>query len=358
MNEFLRRLLFLPEQASTFAEGIDQLHYFVILATIFMSSLVGLTALIFFVKYRRQSPHQTTPHVQPNGVLEAGFIGVPLALFLLWFAIGFRQFVEMENPPADSMDVYVMAKKWMWKFNYADGPNAINVLHVPMGRPVRLLLTSQDVIHSFYVPEFRIKKDAVPGRYTQTWFQATKTGRFQVLCAEYCGGGHSIMRADVIVMTPADYEQWLADTKRASQNAPPGGKPMVERQDSLNTPLDPVSPRSDLAEQGRRIAVEVGCVKCHSTDGSQHIGPSWLDMYGRTAKFKDGTSLKVDEEYMTQSIMDPMAKVVDGYEPVMPVYQNKLAGPEIAALVEYMKSLHRADVLNVPQEGPVYAPKR
>lgn len=348
MNEFFRKLLFLPEQASTSAAGIDQLHYFVISSTMLMSLGLFLVSILFFVRYRRRSAHQTTPHIEPSHLVEAGFVGVPLALFLLWFAIGFKQYVEMENPPADAMDVYVMGKKWMWKFNYPDGPNSINVLRVPANRPVRLLLTSQDVIHSFFVPEFRMKKDVVPGRYTQTWFTATKPGKYQILCTEYCGAGHSIMRGEVIVMTPADYEQWLTDLKTG----------VAGKQDGLNTPLENVPPMVNLAAQGQRLAVEIGCVKCHSVDGTQHIGPSWFNMYGRTATFTDGTSLQVDEAYMTQSMMDPLAKVVAGYAPVMPSYQNKLAGPEVAALLEYMKSLHQSDVLNVKQEGPVYAPQR
>jgi cytochrome c oxidase subunit 2 len=188
----------------------------------------------------------------------------------------------------------------------------------------------------------------LPGRYTQTWFTATKPGKYQILCTEYCGAGHSIMRGEVIVMPPADYEQWLTDLKTG----------VAGRQDGLNTPLEDVPAQANLAVQGQRLAVAIGCVKCHSVDGTPHIGPSWLNMYGRTATFTDGTSLKVDEAYMTQSIMDPLAKVVAGYDPVMPSYQNKLAGPEIAALLEYMKSLRQSDVLNVTQEGPVYAPRR
>lgn len=348
MNEFFRRLLFLPEQASAMSVGVDHLHYFVAMATLLMSVGVGTTALLFVVLYRRKSQHQTTPHIEPSQLVEAGFVGVPLALFLLWFAIGFKQYVEMETPPADAMDVYVMGKKWMWKFNYPEGPNSINVLRIPANRPVRLLLTSQDVIHSFFVPEFRMKQDALPGRYTQTWFIATTPGKYQILCAEYCGAGHSIMRGEVIVMTPAGYEQWLTDLKTG----------VAGKQDGLNTPLETVPAQASLAVQGQRLAVEIGCVKCHSTDGSRHIGPSWLNMVGRTATFTDGSSLKVDEAYMTQSIMDPLARIVAGYAPVMPSYQNKLAGPEIAALLEYMKSLRQPDVLNVTQEGPVYAPQR
>ena len=349
MNEFLRKLLFLPEQASTFAADVDRLHIFVVLTTIIMSVGVGLTTLFFFARYRRKSEGQTTPHIQPTLLIEAAFVTIPLALFLLWFAIGYRQFVEQDNPPADAMDVYVMAKKWMWKFNYPEGPNSVNVLRVPAGRPVRLLMTSQDVIHSFYVPEFRLKHDVNPGRYTQAWFQATVPGRYQILCAEYCGAGHSIMRGEVIVMKPEEYEAWLQNLKRG---------PLLSRQDGTNTPLEYVQVAGSLSEQGRRLSVEAGCVKCHSIDGTRHIGPTWLDMWGRRERLKDGQTITVDEGYMTESIMDPLAKVVEGYDPIMPSYQNKLAGPEIAALVEYMKSLQSDVVRNTPPEGPVYAPVR
>jgi cytochrome c oxidase subunit 2 len=349
MNEFLRKLLFLPEQASTFAADVDRLHIFVVVTTIIMSVAVGLVTLFFFARYRRKSDTQTTPHIQPTVLIEVAFVTVPLALFLLWFAIGYRQFVEQDTPPADAMDVYVMGKKWMWKFNYPDGPNSVNVLRVPANKPVRLLMTSQDVIHSFYVPEFRLKRDLNPGRYTQAWFQATVPGRYQILCAEYCGAGHSIMRGEVIVMKPEEYEAWLQNLKRG---------PLASRQDGTNTQLEFVQAAGSLAEQGRRLSIEAGCVKCHTIDGTRHIGPTWLDMWGRHEKLKTGETITVDETYMTESIMDPMAKIVDGYEPIMPSYQNKLAGPEIAALVEYMKSLQSDVVRNTPPEGPVYAPVR
>jgi len=261
MNELLRKLLFLPEQASTFARDVDQLHYFVILTTFVMSTAVGLTAIFFFIRYRRRSEAQTTPHVEPTWWMELLFFGVPLAFFLLWFFIGYREFVRQQTPPSDAMDVYVMGKKWMWKFAYPDGPNAINVLRVPAGRNVRLLMTSRDVIHSFYVPEFRIKKDVLPGRYTDQWFNAVMPGRFQILCAEYCGAGHSIMRGEVIVMRPQDYEDWLAAQRRG----------LVARQDGAPTSLDAAPPLASLIEQGQRVAAEQGCLKCHSTDGTRHI---------------------------------------------------------------------------------------
>ena len=315
MNEVLRRLLFLPDQASTFARDVDRLHYFVIITTFIMSTAVGLTAIFFF---------------------------------LLWFFLGFREFVRQQTPPSDSMDVYVSAKKWMWQFAYPDGPNAINVLRVPAGRNVRLLMTSRDVIHSFYVPEFRIKQDVLPGRYTQTWFNATTPGRYQILCAEYCGAGHSIMRGEVTVLKPQEYEDWLALQHRG----------VVATQDGQPTALDLAPPLGNMIDQGRRIAAEQGCLKCHTTDGTRHIGPTWLDLYHRREKLNDGSTVEADEAYLTESMMDPALKVVEGFQPVMPSFQGKLAGPEVAALVEYIKSLQSDAVRTGPSEGPAYAPIR
>jgi cytochrome c oxidase subunit 2 len=345
MNQLLRRLLFLPDQASTFARDIDRLHYFVILTTLVMSTAVGLTAIFFFIRYRRRSETQTTPHIEPPMWMEALFVVVPLSFFLLWFFMGFHEFVRQQTPPSDAMDVYVMGKKWMWKFAYPDGPNAINVLRVPAGRNVRLLMTSRDVIHSFYVPEFRIKKDVLPGRYTDQWFNAVEPGRYQILCAEYCGAGHSIMRGEVIVMKPQEYEDWLALQKRG----------LASRQDVA---VEDAPPIGDLVEQGKRVAVEQGCLKCHSTDGSRHIGPTWLDLYHRREKLTTGALIDADEAYLTRSMMEPAVEIVDGYQPVMPSFEGKITAPETAALVEYIKSLQSDAVRPGPSEGPAYAPIR
>ena len=348
MNELLRKLLFLPDQASTFARDVDRLHYFVILTTFVMSTAVGLTAIFFFVRYRRRSETQTTPHIEPKAWMEALFIVVPLFFFTLWFFLGYREYVRQATPPSDAMDIYVMGKKWMWKFAWPDGPNSINVLRVPAGRPVRLLMTSRDVIHSFYVPEFRIKQDVLPGRYSQTWFNAVTPGRYQILCAEYCGAGHSIMRGEVIVLKPQEYEDWLAMQRRG----------LVTRQDASPTALDFALPLGNLVDQGRRIAAEQGCLKCHSTDGTRHIGPTWLDLYHRREKLSDGSSVDADEAYLTESMMDPAAKIVAGFQPVMPSFQGKIASPEVAALVEYIKSLQSDAVRTGPSQGPAYAPIR
>ncbi len=344
MNELMRRLLFLPEQGSAYAAEVDKLHFFVITVTMIGAFGVATAAVLFFVKYRRRSPRQATEHVEPRAIHEVLFIGVPLALFLLWFAIGFPLFVRLQTPPKDAMDVYVQGKKWMWKFAYPGGPNGVDVLRVPAGRPVRLLITSRDVIHSFFVPDFRLKQDAVPGRYAQTWFTASQPGRHQVLCAEYCGIGHSAMLAEIIAMPPAEFDAWLAETRRST---------VVAAQDS---PEDRVDPRTSLTEQGRRLAGEYGCFKCHTVDGTRHIGPTWLDLYRKTEKLQDGKSVVADEAYLTESMMDPAAKLVAGYQNVMPTFQGRIPGPEIAAIVEFIKSLRTDAVRPEPSKGPVYVP--
>src|SRR5512141_1554151 len=232
MNELMRKLLFLPEQASDYAAQVDHLHFFVITVTMLGAVGVAGATIIFFLKYRRTSEEQTTPHVEPKAIHEVLFIAIPLGIFLLWFAIGFPLFVKLQSPPRDAMDVYVQGKKWMWKFAYPGGPNGVDVLRVPAGRPVRLLITSRDVIHSFYVPDFRLKQDAVPGRYTETWFTASAPGRHQVFCAEYCGLGHSAMLAEVVAMEPAAYDAWMADARRST---------IAAAQDSPEDRVDPIS---------------------------------------------------------------------------------------------------------------------
>jgi cytochrome c oxidase subunit II len=344
MNELMRRLLFLPEQGTQYAQQVDHLHFLVITVTMLSAAGVALVALILFIRYRRRSETQTTPHVEPKAIHEVFFIAVPLGFFLLCFAIGFPLFVKLQTPPKDAMDVYVQGKKWMWKFAYPGGPNGVDVLRVPAGRPVRLLITSRDVIHSFYVPDFRIKQDAVPGRYTETWFSAIAPGRHQVFCAEYCGLGHSAMLGEVVVMEPAEFDGWIAEARRNT---------VVASQDS---PEDQLDPRASLAENGRRLAAQYGCFKCHTVDGTRHIGPTWLDLYRKREKMQSGQTIVADEAYLTESMMDPAAKVVAGYQNVMPTFQGRIPGPEIAAIVEFIKTLRTDAVRPEPSKGPVYVP--
>jgi cytochrome c oxidase subunit 2 len=328
-GDTLRDILFLPEQASTFAERVDGLHYWLVISTMVVSTLIGLTALGFFVRYRRRHPDQQTPNVHGPLWLETSFVVVPGILFLAWFAVGFKDFVWLSTPPPEAIDIYVMGKKWMWKYSYPDGPNSVDVLHVPRGRPVRLLLTSRDVIHSWFVPDFRIKQDVLPGRYSQTWFTATKAGRYQVLCAEYCGTEHSLMRGEVVVMDPEDYDRWILSQRQERQ----------ERADAPPTGQEPERQATSLVERGRNLATTLGCLRCHSIDGEKHIGPSWLDLYRREEKLTDGQQVVVDEAYLTESMMDPRARVVAGFDPVMPSFRGRIEGADTAALVEFIKSL-------------------
>lgn len=345
LDDLMRRLLWLPDARSTFAVPVDRLHFFVITVTMIASTITGLLAFVFFFKYRERRPRQSTPVVVPSVKFELVVIGVPLFFFLLWFVQGFKDYVWYTTPPKNAQDVYVMAKKWMWKFSYGgDGPNAIGTLHVPANRPVRLLMTSRDVIHSFFVPDFRIKQDVLPGRYTETWFEATKPGRYQILCSQYCGTWHSQMWGEIVVMPGPEYDQWMIEQKRGlSQRVDTGGD-------------DGPSFHGSLVEYGKKIAMAQGCVKCHSLDGEPHIGPTWLDLYGKREVLDNGETVLVDEAYLTDSMIDPRGKIVKGFKPVMPTYKGRLAAPEAAALVEFIKSLRTQNLETVPSKEAIYEP--
>lgn len=347
LNEAMRRMLFLPEQASTLALRIDRLHYFVFIVTMLSSAGVGLLAVYFMFRYRERVKNASTPVVNPSGRFEAVVIAIPLFLFLLWVFVGFKDFIWASNSPKNAMDVYVTAKKWMWHFALPDGPNANSTLTVPARRPVRLLMTSRDVIHSFFVPEFRIKRDVLPGRYTESWFEATKPGRYRIYCTEYCGTWHSQMVGEVIVLEPGEFDQWLAQKREG----------LAERVDtSGGAEFGAESFRGNLVTHGQRLAAVHGCFKCHSVDGQPHIGPTWTDLYRRKTTLQTGETIIADEGYLTESMMEPYLKMVKGYQQVMPSFRGKLAAPEAAALVEYIKSLRSDALENAPAKEPVYGP--
>jgi cytochrome c oxidase subunit 2 len=314
MNELMRKLLALPPQASTFARDIDTLHYFIISITMLGATITALVALIFVVRFRRRRD-ELTPPVHAPLWLESVWVGMLLFFFGLWWVVGYRLFIHMQTPPPDSLEIYVTAKQWMWKFAYPDGRRSLSVLTVPVGRPVRLTMTSRDVIHSFSVPAFRVKQDVVPGTYTTAWFEAVQTGSFQILCAEYCGVSHSNMLARVDVLSVEDYERWLEDRR------------------------EEVRPEEQLAERGRRIALQYECLACHTVDGRRHIGPSFAGLYGSEIRFTDGTTRIADPAYLTESMMDPRAQIVEGFAPVMPTFQGQLSAGEVAALVELIRTL-------------------
>jgi cytochrome c oxidase subunit 2 len=328
MNDLLRRLLNLPPEASTFASDVDLLHFFVITTTMLGATFVFLLALYFVVRYRRRTPGETTLREVTSRPQEAFLVGAILSLFLVFWLVGTLQYDRMMTPPPGAMTVYVTAKQWMWKFSYPDGRASMDVLTVPEGRPVRLVMTSRDVIHSFYVPAFRVKHDVVPGRYYAAWFQASTPGEYPIECAEYCGVSHSKMLGAVQVLSPSDYSLWLD-----------------------GHPVD----ASDLARAGREVAARRGCLDCHTLDGQRHIGPTWAGLYQSHVPLEDGRAVVADVGYLTRAMMDPQADVVAGFKGVMPTYRGVLEEPEVAALVELIRSLQNtpdAPSMTLPRVTP------
>jgi cytochrome c oxidase subunit 2 len=250
--------------------------------------------------------------IEGSTPLELTWSIIPMGVFLVIFFWGAVVYFQERTPPRDATEVYVVAKQWMWKLEHAEGQREINELHIPVGRDVKMIMTSQDAIHSFYVPAFRIKQDVLPGRYTVAWFRATKPGTYHLFCAEYCGTQHSGMIGSVVVMEPAQYETWMS----AGSNGP-------------------------LSAGGQKIFAELGCVTCHRTDAPGR-GPNLQGLFGRPVQLEDGRTVIADENYIRESILDPGAKVVKGFKPVMPTFQGLVSEEQLNALVAYVKSLSAA----------------
>jgi cytochrome c oxidase subunit 2 len=340
MNSWLRRMLGLPEQASTIAKSMDYLHYSVILTSILGALGVGLLALYYSWRYRADRntpprPPDTRRFYSPGGKSlwsELFVFGGLLSLFVLWWVIGFIQYIRIAEPPPNSMTIYVVGKQWMWSFAYPNGGGSNGVLYVPANRPVKLVMTSRDVIHSFYVPAFRVKRDVIPGRSTTMWFEAKHTGRYRIECAEFCGTGHSTMLGDVVVLSDADYARMLAQLHPTGVAAAKVGDPSIVGETSP-------SPLLSLAEVGRQVAADAGCLRCHTVDGTPHIGPTWAGLFGARIQLEGGTDVIADEAYLTSSMMDPAAQLHLGFPAVMPSYQGLLTAPQVGALVEYIRTL-------------------
>jgi cytochrome c oxidase subunit 2 len=306
----------MPRAASTTAGDIDWLYD----AMVWLSVLcaVGIFAAMFYfcLKYRAKSRaanervEKTPDH---NTTLEITWSFIPLVITIALFVWGFKGFIDLRTPPKDAMELHVTGQKWKWLFDYPAGFSH-EELHVPVDTPVRVIISSVDVLHSLFIPAFRVKMDAVPGRYTDLWFQATETGEFTIECAEYCGTAHSDMLAKTVVHPPGGYEKWI-------------------EQQIINIEKEPCS------TQGPKLYESQGCATCHSTDGTAKIGPTWKGVFGTSEKLADGSSATVDENYIRESILDPQAKVVAGYTPSMPTYKGKLRDRQITCLVEYIKSL-------------------
>jgi cytochrome c oxidase subunit II len=299
-----------PEQASSLANDVDALYLFLVVVTVFFSTLIAAAIVYFAIRYRRRSALDRPPEVHAPLVLELAWSVIPFLLTIVMFVWGAVLFFAMNRPPDDSMEVAVVGKRWMWKIQHLTGQREINELHVPLGKPVKLTMTSEDVIHSFYVPAFRMKKDVVPGLYNVAWFRATKPGRYHLFCAEYCGTQHSGMIGWVEVMEPAAFQAWLA-----------GGP----------APVSPVA-------AGEKLFVTLNCVTCHKRD-SPGRGPVLDGLLGAKVLLANGETITADEAYVRESILNPAAKVVAGYQPVMPPYQGQVDEEKLLDLIAYIRTL-------------------
>jgi len=303
----------MPPQVSTVAQGVDWLFNFILAISVFFFLLIVVLMVIFILKYRHREGRAAEASPTHNMALELTWSIIPLILVIVIFVFGFKGFLDMSTPPSNAYEILVEAQKWNWSFTYPNGYVDSN-LHVPVNRPIRLVMSSQDVIHSLYVPAFRVKMDVVPGRYAKAWFEATEAGEYDLFCAEYCGTSHSDMIASVVVHPVGEFETWL------------------EKASNFLETMSPV-------DAGRKLFQVRGCQQCHSVDGSAKTGPTMLGVFGRSQNLADGTTVTVDENYIRESILEPQARVVAGFEPVMPTYQGRLKDAEITAIIEYFKSL-------------------
>ncbi len=301
-----------PEAASTLAEEVDGLYFFILAVTFFFTGLVAVLVVAFIIRYRRRSAADRPRRIEGSLPLELAWTLIPLAIAMFIFVWGARVYVVWATPPENAMDIYVVGRQWMWHLQHTGGQREINQLHVPVGRPVRLTITSQDVIHSFFIPAFRVHRDAVPGRYLTAWFEATKTGRFRIYCTEYCGTNHSSMIGEVVVMDPEAYREWL--TRGADDS---------------------------LATRGSKLFRKLQCVACHSAD-SRARAPVLENLYLRRVPLADGSAVVADEEYLRESIRTPNAKIVAGFQKpsIMPPFGPDLVDEEeMIQLIAFLRAL-------------------
>ncbi len=308
---------FFAARVGHLAEEVDSVFLFIFLVGLFFFFITQGALLWFAVRYRRKKREEeaVTPYITGNRLLEVVWVVIPSTLILAIFVYGYLVFRDIRTPPAGAAEINVTAKQWLYFFTYPDGRQATNEVRVPVGKPVKFLMTSPDVIHGFYLPEFRVKQDILPGRYAYLWLEPEKAGRYDIYCTQYCGTGHSTMRAVMIVMPDNEYQAWLAG-KEGKEGAalPPGQK-------------------------GKELAEKSGCLACHTIDGTAKIGPTWKGLFGRTVELADGAKLTADDNYIRESIYEPNAKVVKGFQPVMPAYKGQLKDDDVTAIIAYIKTL-------------------
>lgn len=314
----------MPKGANAAADGTDVMFYATLGLSIFCFFGVTVAVIYFVIRYRHRPGHEPEPSAAHNDTLELTWTILPTIIVVFLFLFGWRDYVNVVTPPQKAVEIQVLAQKWNWTFTHQNGVSD-NVLYVPIDTPVRLVMTSKDVIHSFYAPVMRTKQDVVPKRYTFAWFYATKPGTYRLYCAEYCGGqdvpdgqpelnsGHSQMKTILVVLPKGDYQRYLNDAADTSSMKP-----------------------EDL---GAKLYEKKGCIGCHSVDGSAKVGPTWKGDFGQKAQMSDGSTITVDENYIRESILSPQAKARPGYPPSMPSFEGQLKENEIQAIIAYFKSL-------------------
>jgi cytochrome c oxidase subunit 2 len=298
-----------PAEASTIAPWADALYFFLLLITIVGLTLVGTLVFGFAIRYRKERNPVAT-QIEGSTLLEATWTIIPLALFLICFVWGALLYFRIYNPPPNAMNIYVVGKQWMWKAEHPGGQHEINSLHVPVGQPIQLTMISQDVFHSFSIPDFRIKREVIPGRYSTVWFQATTPGTYHIFCTQYCGTKHSGMIGEVTVLSPEDYKKWTEGSTSGMS----------------------------LAQNGERLFASMGCNACHSGNAAAR-GPSLAGVYGSKLTLTNGSQVLVNEAYLRDAILNPSQHITAGYAPIMPTYQGQISEEGLIDLVEYLKSL-------------------
>jgi cytochrome c oxidase subunit 2 len=320
---------FMPDQASTLAPKVDALYLYLIGLTIFFTVLIVSVLIFFVIKYRRRAPFEVPRPIAGSVKLETLWSVIPFFIAMSIFVWGASvYFVQIKAPP-DAMDIYVVGKQWMWKFQHTTGQREINELHVPVGRKVKLTMATEDVIHDLFIPAFRTKMDVVPGQYSTLWFEATKPGRYHIFCAEYCGTNHSGMTGWIEVMTQTDFDNWLSGN--ANQQSP--------------------------VEAGKELfTTTLGCASCHSADGSGGRGPALTGLFGKTVQLTGGGTRTADESYLRESIINPQAQLVMGFQPIMPTFKGQLSEEQLINLIAYIKSLSTPQAPGAPAPAESASP--
>lgn len=300
-----------PDSASTFSWKVDALYFYLSGVTLFFALLISLVLIFFTIRYRRRSPYEIPRPVAGSHKLETLWTVIPFIIAMTMFGWGARVYFEQYKPPENAVEVYVVGKQWMWKLQHATGQREINELHVPVGRKVKLIMTSEDVIHDFFVPAFRTKADVIPGRYTTMWFEATKPGKYHLFCAEYCGMNHSGMIGSVYVLEPKEFNNWLSGNTGTA------------------TP----------AAAGQQLYQTLGCASCHGANGEGGRGPTLSGLFGRDTPLVNGQTVRADEGYIRESILNPQTKIVAGFTPIMPTFQGQISEDQLVQLIAFIKSL-------------------